>query len=343
MKSRRTYYAIAVFLLIASAACQRIPLYERTTKVNIVVDQDRGLDHEIVLSYDTDLDKEHLQKIEGVVPDYYEVLVYDVETHHLVASHIVGGKGGSLGLNPGNYNLVLYSFGTESTQVGDLHHRLEAEAFTTDITDVKSHQIKSMSAKNEVKSVSKAYENDPIIYEPDHLYVANEMDVVIEAFRGREEEVTIYTTTSTILDVYTLEVLNIKGAENIEKVEAFVTGQIISNHFGRQERNMKPATLYVNMSTDTENSRLYTVFNTFGKLPGEDNHIFLDVTVTNSGGGQYRYIFDVTDQFEDPGNTNHQLIIDGSEIDIPKPEAAGGGFAPSVDEWEQENIDVPLG
>lgn len=340
---KKTYYAIAVLLLIMSAGCRRIPLYERMTKVNIVVDLDRELGHDIQLSYDTALSDEHVEKIEGVVPAYYEVLVYDVQSHLLVSSHIVGEKGGPLSLNPGNYHLVLYSFGTESTQVDDLHHRLEAEAFTTDITDVKSGMIKSMSAKNEVKSVSKAYEDDPIIYEPDHLYVANEMNVTIEAFQGREEEVTVYTTASSILDVYSLEVLNIKGSENIEKVEAFVTGQIISNHFGRQERNMNPATLYVDMTADTENNRLYTVFNTFGKLPGEDNNIFLDVTVTNSGGGQYRYIFDVTDQFEDPANTNHQLIIDGSEIDIPKPEAAGGGFAPSVDDWEQENIDVPLG
>lgn len=333
---------LVVMLLMISAACKRIPLYERTTKVNLVVDLDRDLGHDIVLSYETDLEDEYVEKIEGMVPTYYEVLVYDIENHDLVSSHVVGEKGGPLSLNPGSYHLVLYSFGTESTQVGDLHHRLEAEAFTTDITEAKSHQFRSRAPKNAVKSSSKAYEDDPIIHEPDHLYVANEMDVTIEAFMGVEEEVTVYTTASSIMDVYSLEVLNVKGVENIEKVEAFVTGQVISNHFGKQERNMSPATLYVNMSTDVANSRLYTVFNTFGKMPGEDNQIFLDVTVTNSDGGQYRYVFDVTDQFEDPENTDHQLIMDGGEIDIPEPEVGGGGFSPSVDEWENENIDVPL-
>ena len=97
------------------------------------------------------------------------------------------------------------------------------------------------------------------------------------------------------------------------------------------------------MTPDVQNQRLYTIFNTFGKLPGEENKIFLDITVTDSGGGQYRYVYDVTDQFDDPDNIDNQLIIDGEIIDIPKAEHGGGGFQPSVDEWEREDIDVPLG
>ena len=180
-----------------------------------------------------------------------------------------------------------------------------------------------------------------IINEPDHLYTSNEMNVTIDAFIGSEQNITIHTTTSSILDVYSLEVLNIKGAENIEKVEAFVTGQVISNYFGIQEREASPASVYVDMSIDTENNRLYAVFNTFGKLPGEQNNIFLDIT--DSGGGQYRYVFNVTDQFDNPDNRNHQIIIEGDIIDIPKAEHGGGGFQPSVNEWEREDIDVPLG
>ena len=344
MRYRRIAYLAIAMLLTIATGCQRIPLYERSTKVNLVLDLKRGLDHDIVLSYETLLSKEYQDKIDGVVPQYYEVLVYDVDTHELKSTHIVGEKGGSINLSPGNYHLVVYSFGTESTQVQNLHHRHLAEAFTTDITELKSGVLKSMSSKlmQNTKSDTKAYENDPIINEPDHLYVANEMDVFIEAFQGTEEEITVHTTAATILDTYSLEVLNIKGAENIEKVEAFVTGQIISNYFGKSERSSSPATVYVDMTPDIKNKRLYTVFNTFGKLPGEENKIFLDITVTDSGGDQYRYVYDVTDQFDDPGNEDHQLVIDGELIDIPKAEHGGGGFRPEIDEWEREDIDVPL-
>ena len=345
MRRRRIAYLAMAMLLMITAGCKRIPLYERSTKVNLVIDLEMGLNHDIVLSYETLLSKEYQEKIDGVAPEYYEVLVYDINTDELKSTHIVGENGGALSLFPGSYHLVVYSFGTESTQVKDLHDRYLAQAFTTDITDIKSGIIKSMSSKmpQETKSATKAYENDPIINEPDHLYVANEMDVFIEAFQGREEEITVHTRASSILDTYSLEVLNIKGAENIEKVEAFVTGQILSNYFGRQERSNSPATVQIEMTPDVKNRRLYTIFNTFGKLPGEENKIFLDITVTDSGGGQYRYVYDVTDQFDNPDNKDKQLIIDGEIIDIPKAEHGGGGFQPSVDEWEREDIDVPLG
>ena len=330
---------IAALLLYS---CQRIPLYDRSTEVNLVIDLDCTLDHDIVMSVDKPLEKEYRDKIDGVPPTYYEVLVYDINTNALLSTHIVGENGGKLNLFPGRYHLVVYSFGTESTQVADLSNMLYAKAYTTDITELKSEIIKSKVIGDNSANVSKAYEDDPIIYEPDHLYVANEFDVEIAAFLGGNESVTINTTASSIMDVYSLEVINVKGVQNIEKVEAFVTGQILSNYFGKQQRDVMPATLYVDMSTDAENSRLYTVFNTFGKLPGEENKIFLDITVTDSGGGQYRYVFDVTDQFDDPGNKDHQLLIDGNIIDIPKAEQGGGGFQPSVDEWEKEDIDVPL-
>lgn len=328
--------------IVLLCSCQRIPLYDRSTEVNLVIDLERTLDHNIVMSVDKPLEKHYRDKIDGVSPAYYEVLVYDINTNALLSTHIVGEKGGSFDLFPGRYHLVVYSFGTESTQVSDLDNMLTARAYTSDITHLKSEIIKSKSSGESSTNISKAYEDDPIIYEPDHLYVANELDVEIESFLGDNESVTVYTTASSILDVYSLEVINVKGVENIEKVDAFVTGQVLSNYFGKQQRDVLPATVYVDMSTDVENKRLYTVFNTFGKLPGANNKIFLDITVTDSGGGQYRYVFDVTEQFDDPGNKDNQLLIDGNIIDIPKAEHGGGGFQPSVNEWEREDIEVPL-
>ena len=105
-----------------------------------------------------------------------------------------------------------------------------------------------------------------------------------------------------------------------------------------------PATIYTDMRIDGQNNRLYSIFGTFGKLTGEENKIYLDITVTDSGGGQYRYIFDVTDQFDDPENDSNKLVIDATDIiDIPDAAHGGGGFAPSVDPWENENVDIPLG
>lgn len=337
-------YAVS-FLMLASMGCQRIPLYERTTNVNLGLHLNMDINFNPDLSIDTELDAEYAAKVYGKMPEYVEVLFYDKKTHQLVMSNILKAEGGEISVPVGDYDMVVYSFGTESTQVNFLDDRLDAEAYTTDITKQMASKLSWVKSPDDTttRSTTRGYEDDPIIHEPDHLYVANEYDVHIPSMEDRQESVTIYATASTIIDLYSLEVIGLKGTENIEKVEAFITGQVKSNYFGKEQRSLDPATLYTEMRIDVKNQRLYSIFGTFGKQPGEDNHIYLDITVTDSGGGQYRYIFDVTDQFDDPGNINNKLIIDATEIiDIPEAKYGGGGLAPSVDNWTDEEIDIPL-
>ena len=338
---------LSAFILISLAGgCQRIPLYERITKVDLRLNLKMEIDTDIEMSVATDLEAQYGHIIHGKMPEYVEALFYDVNTYQLVMATILPAEGGIVEVPAGrDYDIVVYSFGTESTQVGHLGHRLDAEAYTSDITKQMASKLlgAAVDGGSGTKAEPKGYEDDPIIHEPDHLYVANKPGIEIPAFTGKEESVTIHAEASTILDVYSMEVLGIKGAENIEKVDAFITGQIRSNYFGQQLRNVNPATLYVNMQPDTENQRLYTVFGTFGKLAGATNNVYLDITVTDSDGGQYRYIYDVTDQFDDPDNHHNKLIIDGSNIDIPKASQGGGGLDPSVEDWKEEIYDIPLG
>ena len=344
MRTWKHIIAVVVTALLALSGCQRIPLYEASTRVYLHIEHKLGIDHDIELSTPTTFDKEYLKKIEGQMPEYVEVLFYDPETHLLIKSQILKADGGLVDLPVGDYDMVIYNFGTESTQTVNTHHRFEAEAYTTDITKQLASKLQWLKSPDDTtKSETRGYEDDPIIHEPDHLYVANEERIHVPSFQVQDEDIHIYATSSTITEVYSLEVIGVKGTENIEKVEAFITGQVKSNYFGMPQASTDPATLYTDMRIDPANSRLYSVFGTFGKQPGEDNKIYLDITVRDSGGGQYRYVFDVTDQFDDLENTNNRLIIDaGSIIDIPEPEFGGGGLAPEVDEWIEENIDIPL-
>ncbi len=338
------HIVIVMTVLIALSGCQRIPLYEASTRVCLHIEHKLGIDHDIEMSTPTTFDKEYTKKITGQKPEYVEVLFYDPETHLLIKSHILKADGGLIDLPVGDYDMVIYNFGTESTQTANTHHRFEAEAYTTDITKQLASKLQWFKSPGDTtKSETRGYEDDPIIHEPDHLYVANEERIHVPSFQVQQEDIHLYATASTITEVYSLEVIGVKGTENIEKVEAFITGQVKSNYFGMPKASTDPATLYTDMRVDTENSRLYSVFGTFGKQPGEDNHIYLDITVRDSGGGQYRFIFDVTDQFDDLDNHNNKLIIDATDvIDIPEAKYGGGGLAPSVDPWEDEIIDIPL-
>ena len=150
--------------------------------------------------------------------------------------------------------------------------------------------------------------------------------------------VTVYATVSDVVETYAFEVPNVHGAEYVQSVEAFITNQARSNFFGRLEVSNEPATIWFPVGVDRQKECFFTVFNTFGKLPGESRS-FLHIMITNTSGEEVQISVDITDQFE---KEDREIIID-EEIDIPEPEDRGGGIAPTVDPWEEENHDVPIG
>lgn len=351
MRTVSKYIMGMLMLLVVMQGCTRMDLYELSTKVNLKLNLNMQINMNLDMEIDTDLDKEFSDKVNGVMPEYMEVMFYDVESGARRASFILPVEGGTVSVAPGDYHIVAYNFGTESTQVDNLGNLNNAKAFTTNITKLMESKFKAIianapktpgdSISQELNSQTKGYEDDPIIHEPDHLYVANEERINVPAVIDQDMDITIHATAKTILDIYSLEVIGVTGCENIEKVEAFITGQIEENYFGLAQRGSDPATVYITLKVDPENGRLYTVFGTFGKLKGANNKIFLDITVTNTDGGQYRYVYDVTEQFDDENNDNNKLVV-RDIIDIPAGSEGGGGLDPSVDEWDKEDIEIPL-
>ncbi|MBQ6918076.1 MAG: DUF5119 domain-containing protein, partial [Prevotella sp.] len=242
----------------------------------------------------------------------------------------VGTYGGALSLGPGRYTMLIYSFGTEYIQVRGENDLNTIEAFTSDITESK------LPALQKFTGATKA--DDPtIIYAPDHLLVTRQ-EVEIPEFSGESQTITISSVVQTIVDTYIFEVHTVVGAEYIESAEAFVTNQSRSSFFGKGEISQDPVTIWFPVGVDRDKGCLYTVFNTFGKLPGTSES-YLHILVRDTGGNEYTFSVDITDQFEKPDN--HILIEE--PVIVPEPESNAGGIAPSVDPWKDENIDVPIG
>lgn len=267
------------------------------------------------------------------LPEYMKVCFYSPDTHQLQYTEFVGPYGGPLHVSPGVYDMLVYSFGTEYIQIRGESNVNTIEAFTSDITRIKARAFASFT---------KGPDDDvpaPIIYAPDHLLVAHEM-VEIPSYNGVDEEmvVVIEATAATIVETYDFVVPHVKGAQYIESVEAFVTNQAISSFFGRGEVNPSPATISFPVDVYPLQGMLLTSFNTFGKLPGESIN-YLHILIKDTGGKEYHVTTDITDQFEKP---DHKIIID-KEIVIPQPAGGGTGIAPSVDEWDEEIHDVPIG
>lgn len=320
---------LLISLILGLSSCERLPLYDEnnTMSLDLVLRLNINVDIDVSITEGLDI------KIPKTItpPAYNKVLFYPYGSTKLSYSTIVGTNGGEIFTPPGKYHMLTYSFGTEYIQIrgeGDIN---TIEAYTSDVTATKMGILRSFT---------RAGESDPpgpIIYAPDHLLVAKE-DVVIPEWTGESQTITIDAVSSTIVQSYSFEVSTVVGAEYIESCEAFVTNQARSSFFGRGEVSTEPATICFEVGVNKTKNCLYTVFNTFGKLPGESIS-YLHILIKDTGGTEHRVTVDITDQF---GKENHQIIIDEPVV-IPTPTPSGGGLAPSVNPWTEETTDIGIG
>ncbi|MBQ6911474.1 MAG: DUF5119 domain-containing protein [Bacteroidales bacterium] len=324
---------IAALLVMLLPSCKRMPLYNKETKLELELQLD--LDLELELDLDVDVDIE-LEAASIKIPEYLKTNFFSPSNGDIQYTQFVGPEGGQLSIGPGRYIMLIYSFGTEYVQIRGENNLNTIEAFTSDITASKMHSLEKFYKNN-----TKADElNEPIIYAPDHLLVTVQ-EVEIPEFTGVSQTITISSQVRTIVETYTFEVHSVIGAEYIESAEAFITNQAQSSFFGRGEVNTTPATIYFPVGVDKKKGCLYTVFNTFGKLPGTSESL-LHILVRDTGGNEYVITTDITDQFDNDPDHEHHIVIE-EEVDIPEPESNAGGIAPTVDQWDEENVDVPIG
>ena len=318
---------IAALLVMLLPSCKRMPLYNKETKLELELQLD--LDLELELDLDVDVDIE-LEAASIKIPEYLKTNFFSPSTGDIQYTQFVGPEGGQLSIGPGRYIMLIYSFGTEYVQIRGENNLNTIEAFTSDITESKLKTLQKFTGATKA--------DDPtIIYAPDHLLVTRQ-EVEIPEFSGESQTITISSVVQTIVDTYIFEVHTVVGAEYIESAEAFVTNQSRSSFFGKGEISQDPVTIWFPVGVDRDKGCLYTVFNTFGNLPGASES-YLHILVRDTGGNEYTFSVDITDQFEKPDN--HILIEE--PVIVPEPESNAGGIAPTVDPWKDEIIDVPIG
>lgn len=320
---------------------------------DLCYDHTHGLDSdiELVLSldleveYDIQVDDESHTKINA--PEYMKVDFYNPQSDKVHTTEFVKGGRGEIHVSPGTYNMVAYSFGTEWTQIrneGDIN---TIEAFTSDITTQKSRALSRFYTRStrgdgdgdgdNGDSEEEELPEGPIIYTPDHLLVANKQIEIPSVIP--DGIFVVHGDAATIIETYEIDLTNVAGEKNISSIECFVTNQARSNFFGRGEKSTEPATIYFPIEVKPNMIGIHSAFNTFGKLPGE-SRVYLHVLVTGAGGDEILITKDITIEFTDP--THHIIVED--PIVVPEPaEGGGSGIAPTVEQWEEEQHDVPIG
>ena len=343
---RRRLFILALMLLAVLPGCQRRELEYG----NVVVD----------LALDINLNVRVNGQVQNMPePEMMRVMFFDPNTYEFVTETYLPAKGGRVSIAPGKYKFLGYNFDTESTYIRNDNDYRTIEAYTNEVSSaVKSNMLNALrygklaATKGDTESdvwemaIKKVQEN-PVIYEPDHLFVSHQ-DIEVLNISGTQ---TIEAEAETVVETWQISV-KIKNEQYMASARALLTGQIASNFIGFPKEEGKTdtdVTLMFDMKAGSDaedNDVIVGTFNTFGKNPHEESRLLLTIIIKTVGGDTVSWTRDITDEFMTDENIENQSIeIVDETIVIEKPEnptGGGGGFQPGVDDWDEENIPITI-
>lgn len=334
---RKLINILALCILVLTVSCERRPLVDLGHRTNINVRV--NIDAISNVTCDIYNDKIAIPQIEPIA---MHVLFFDKETEEVAAESFISDisfdedgtrvLSGNISIMPGHYKMLIYDFGTESTIVEDYYVWDDCFAYTNEISPALK---RSLLSKVDNKALEEAY----IIHEPDHLVVASHEDEHIPYHEG------VHTVESEALSVVESYYLQIKvvGLEYVSSAQAILSGMVNGNMISSNTRVNEPqATIWFDMekSDDKGVPVICTIFNTFGRIEDSENELEVTFDLKTHDGRVIQRTFDLSELFLSPECVNHHWLLLEETITIDPPQVEGGGFAPEVNDWEEEHRDL---
>lgn len=294
-----------MLMLLALVSCKRIPLYRPESDIYL----------KLKIYFKT--------KAEIVEPEQVRVCFYDAESHQKVNEALLPLEGGFINIPAGVYDVLAYTLANQVTKVDGVDTRATLRAYTKE-TGVMMKVTKADGSGTD---------NVRVFREPDIIYIGKLEEMLIPVHSHEDKTLVIEMDMESIVDTWHLEVRHVRGIQNIASTQAYVTGLTPAKYaWDFRTPNMDSAIPFP-VRSDLETSCLRATFNIFGRCPSPGVESWLNLIVTDTAGNQYLWVFKVTDQFDNPDNTEHLIIIDDDAMEIPDNPGDVGGFSPIVDEW----------
>lgn len=228
----------------------------------------------------------------------------------------------------GEYNLLVYNWDTEITNVKNEFNYFNITAYT-----------------NISRPVLKAQYGEDVYYAPDLLYVCNESITVKDATKID----TLKTISGnnfvakSIVEAFYFQI-PLRNFEYCAHINATISGmakeKFLIGKLTDPESIILEADIYKGEEED-DITYVYGIATTFGYIDGEDSNITLIYEVLITDGSLYTIEIDITnDIISSIENETNWIIID-KIYDIPIPDD-GEGFRPGLDDWEDEMINIQI-
>lgn len=342
-KEIRFMRIVAVAMLAAMVSmvtsCNFRPMEDTDFNTRIEVD----VNIQMVANVTCDIYNE-LIPVPEIESEVFRVLFFDTKEDKLLSdsfiydTHLDPETGqmsvrGDINILPGDYRMLIYTFGTESTLIDNYDSWDKSTAYTSPLTD------------SELKTLSLKAPSDQLIrHQPDHLLVASSK---LESIPFHAGVYTITTEATSIVESYYLQV-RVEGVQWLSSARAVLTSMAPSATLKDKAKDYRtPTSIYIDLkkSEDKGDNVVCNVFNTFGRIPESENELKVTFDLLTIDGKKIEREYEISDLFLSEECIQHHWLLIDDTIVVPEPEtppATGGGFDPEVSDWENEEHQIEL-
>lgn len=328
-------------LALLMAACERRPLHEPDFKTRV----DVRIKVEAVANVTCDVYNDKIT-VPSIEPEVMRVMFFDLDEDKMLGESFISEVGkadsgemvisGEVSVLPGDYRILVYSFGTESTLISSYDSWGGCRAYTDPLS---SEMLKTLAFKD-------TDGEQDIHYQPDHLLAARSENESIPWHSGTH---LIQADATSVVESYYLQV-KVDGLEYVSSARAVLTSMSSGVPLSTAEPEYDtPVSLYIPLqkSDDKGDPVVCNVFNTFGRIPDSTNDLEVTFDLKTVDGRTITKDFEISDLFLSEECVRHHWLLVEETIVVPPPPdpgpgAAGGGFDPVVNDWEQENHEIQM-
>lgn len=240
--------------------------------------------------------------------------------------------GGIVKIPVGNYNVLCLNSDSELIQLRGISRWETFEAYTGEMKILGSLGIRSASVPR-----ADGTEGEKVAHAPGILWSDRIKNIEVTLLPA-EQAITLYPGESVCS--YTVEIRNASNLKYVSDLRGALSGMAGGLLPGLDELTPERVTIPFKIVSDGV-STITGNFLTFGNSPAIGNTNRLVIYAILADGSKWYYTYDVTNQVRSAPDRRHvRIVLDG--LPLPKPIANGGGFQPSVDDWKNVNVDIPM-
>ncbi|MCM1501884.1 MAG: DUF5119 domain-containing protein [Bacteroidales bacterium] len=256
----------------------------------------------------------------------------------------VGCEGGTIRVAPDIYHAICINSDSR-----DIFYRNIYSHNTFDVTTAESTSLNFGTAAGGLLHTMRipratGTENQLLVNQPPLLWsqsVTSFEVTVSPKADNRQSNQVLTMRPERIVDIYKVTVKKIINVQSISALSATISDMSDGYLAGQHMPNEIPATITMELVHNKDKATACGSFLTFGHCPVNRRPHKLMLLALLNDGSQCHFEFDVSNQAHDAPDADnvHHIMVECIELPMVVG-GSGGGFTPSVDEWQ--NVDIGL-